>query len=401
MVADSGIDQLHSGDQGVLLTGATGFLGIELLARLLERTTLTVYAVVRAADQRQAEQRLRSALALALGGEAEGYEPRTVALQADVTLPDLGLGPLYKPLARRVSLIVHAGALVHFDRPLAETREVNVGGTRNLVRFARLAQRIGRLERFVYVSTAYVAGDYRGTFGEDQLKVGQRFRNSYERSKFEAECFLAEQQPKLPITILRPSIVVGEQESGWAPSFNALYWPLKLFARGGYLAVPGRADNPVDVVPLDFVADSIVHLSLLPEARGGTFHLTAAPNLPTVGEIAELAGRHFGRRPPPLIDPRLYSRLLHPALKAMVAHQQIRKTLHLSELFFPYFNASARFDNRRARIFQRDTGIEVRPFAEYFPKLVAFAQAAQWGRRPLPREGAARQRMPLRPVGVA
>ena len=81
--------------------------------------------------------------------------------------------------------------------------------------------------------------------------------------------------PRLPVTVLRPSIIVGERDSGWTQSFNVLYWPLRAFSRGAYVALPARRDAPVDVVSVDYVADAIFALSQAPEAEGATYHLTA------------------------------------------------------------------------------------------------------------------------------
>jgi long-chain acyl-CoA synthetase len=118
------------------------------------------------------------------------------------------------------------------------------------------------------ISTAYVAGEHTGQFNEDDLDVGQRFRNAYEQSKFEAESLVASRRARLPITVLRPSIVVGESDSGWTTSFNVVYWPLRAFSRGAYLALPARREAPVDVVPVDYVADAIFALSQAACAEG-------------------------------------------------------------------------------------------------------------------------------------
>ena len=109
-----------------------------------------------------------------------------------------------------------------------------------MLEFAELCQASGAgLRRFTYLSTAYVAGEHSGTFSEDDLDVGQRFRNPYERSKFEAEGIVKRWRSRMPVTVVRPSIVVGEQDSGWTPSFNVIYWPLRAFSRGAYRVHPG------------------------------------------------------------------------------------------------------------------------------------------------------------------
>ena len=217
-------------------------------------------------------------------------------------------------LAERVSEIVHGAASVSFEHRLQAARAINVDGTRRVLEFAERCQARGGLRRFSYISTAYVAGEHAGCFSEDDLDVGQRFRNTYEQSKFEAECLVARSRGQLPITVLRPSIIVGERDSGWTASFNVLYWPLRAFARGSYAALPARRDAPVDVVPVDYVADATFALSQAPEAEGATFHLTAGAHVSSVGELVELATAFFGRPAPRLIEPSLYRSVMHPLL---------------------------------------------------------------------------------------
>ncbi|HEY2334301.1 MAG TPA: SDR family oxidoreductase [Solirubrobacterales bacterium] len=371
---------------GVLLTGATGFVGMELLARFLERTDRHVYALVRGADDRAAaarvERRLRS-----LFGAGHPYAERVTAVRGDVTRPDLGLRD-GEWLAERISEIVHGAASVSFELELKASRAINVQGTKRVLELAERCQARGGLRRLSYISTAYVAGEHRGCFSEDDLDVGQSFRNAYERSKFEAESLVARARRRLPITVLRPSIVVGERDSGWTASFNVLYWPLRAFSRGAYLALPARRGAPVDVVPVDYVADAIFALSQAPEADGSTYHLTAGADATTVGELIELATVRFGRPAPRLIAPGLYRRVVHPLLVRASGDQRHRRALARSKVFFPYFAMGVVYDDRRSRVALRAAGIEPTPLRRYFDRLVDFALAAEWGRQPIPRAGA-------------
>jgi long-chain acyl-CoA synthetase len=372
---------------GVLLTGATGFVGMELLARFLERTERRVYALVRAADAGQAAARLERTLTCLFGPD-HPYRERVVAVPGDITHPALGLRGRLDDLAERVSEVVHGAAAVSFEMGLADALEINVEGTLRVLEFAERCQARGGLRRFSYISTAYVAGEHAGCFSEDDLDVGQRFRNPYERSKFEAECLLSGWWERLPLTVLRPSIIVGERDNGWTASFNVLYWPLRAFARGVYLALPARRDAPVDVVPVDYVADAIFALSRAPEAEGATFHLTAAARASSVGELVELATAFFGRPAPRLIDPSLYRRVMHPLLVRATPDERYRRALARSEVFFPYFAMQVAFDDRRSRVALRGAGIAPTPLRTYFDRLVEFALAADWGRRQIPRAGA-------------
>jgi thioester reductase-like protein len=368
----------------VFLTGATGFLGMELLARYLEQTDRRIYALVRGADEHEAHRRIQHTL-LELFGPVHRYADRVVALRGDMTQIGMGIAPSMDRLAERVTEIVHCAAAVSFEQPLEQARSINVDGTRRVLEFAERCQARGGLGRMSYISTAYVAGQHAGCFSEDDLDHGQRFRNSYEQSKFEAECLVHRSLGELPITVFRPSIIVGEQHSGWTGSFNVLYWPLRVFSRGTYVALPGRHEAPVDVVPVDYVADAVFALSRIPQAEGATFHLTAGTQVSSVGEVIELATRFFRRRAPWLVEPSVYDRVVHPALLRGTQDQRVRLALRRSEVYFPYFAVQAHFDDRRARVALRGAGIATPRLESYFDRLVRFAIASQWGRRRITR----------------
>jgi long-chain acyl-CoA synthetase len=164
-----------------------------------------------------------------------------------------------------------------------------------------------------------------------------------------------------------------------------LYWPLRAFSRGAYVALPARRDAPVDVVPVDYVADAIFALSQAPEAEGSTYHLTAGSNATSVGELVELAAAYFRRPAPRLISPGVYRRVVHPLLLQAVRDERGRRALSRSEVFFPYFEMAVTYDDRRSRVALRGTGIKPTPLRRYFDQLLEFALAAEWGRRSIPR----------------
>jgi thioester reductase-like protein len=351
----------------VLLTGATGFVGQELLDRLLERDDRHVHALVRAPDDGAAAERLPE-------------HERLSAWAADIERPGLGLDSrCADELAERVSTVIHCAASVSFSLGLDDSRRVNVEGTRRIVELAeRCAERGDGLERLSYVSTAYVAGAHRGAFTEDDLDLGQGFRNAYERSKFEAELLLRERAAGLPVQVLRPSIVVGDSRTGWTSSFNVLYPPLRAFAHGAIPALPARRGAPVDVVPVDFVAESVERLAR--EGPDGTFHLVAGRNATTVGRLMELAARHFARPAPRVFPPRVYRRFVHPLLMRRLGRPR-REALRRMEVYFPYFSMRVRFADRRHP--------PAPPVERYFDRLLDFAERARWGRRPVERPSGA------------
>jgi len=371
--------------RGVLLTGVTGFLGMELLARYLERSDRQIVVLIRAADDSAAAERLEATVTK-LGLAPEPFRDRLHAIAADIEHPGLALtAERRRELAERVSDVVHSAASVSFSLPLDESRSVNVGGTRQILDFAELARDHGRLDRFAYVSTAYVAGTHPGEFGEDDLDVRQEFRNAYEQSKYEAECLVRSRADSLPVQIFRPSIIVGERGSGWTASFNVLYSPLKAFVRGALPLLPANRSSPVDVVPVDYVADAIFALASQPVREPAeTFHLVAGRRATTVGRLTERAASHLERRPPRIVPARLYRRVLHPLL-TRTGHRRRRQALRRSEVFFPYFTMRVRFDDRRARARLAPLGIEPPPLERYLDRLIDFARAADWGRRAIGR----------------
>jgi thioester reductase-like protein len=334
----------------VLLSGATGFVGKEILSRFLERDDRPVFALVRADNDDDAAGRLPA-------------HDRLTAVAGDIEKENLGLSDRTREhLRRQVTTVLHCAASVSFDMPLEESRRVNVGGT---LRMLELARGCSRLERFSYVSTAYVAGEPGRLFREDELAVGQDFRNPYERSKFEAELALRSKGADLPLQILRPSIIVGDSTTGRTSSFNVLYGPLKAFARGKLPAIPARRDAPVDIVPVDYVADRVYELAT--RGPNGVFHLVAGRNATTVGRLLEMSSEQLGRSAPAVLPPTTYRRWVHPWLRRK--YQGLRRM----EVYFPYFAMRVRFDDRRL-----GPGPRVE---SYFHKLVRYAQAARWGRR--------------------
>jgi long-chain acyl-CoA synthetase len=373
-----------SASDAILLTGATGFVGMAVLARLLERTGRRVVVLVRAGSQAEADARVDGVMA-SLFDQPDRFAGRVEAVRGDLTAPALGLGAEQERIADEVGEIIHGAASVAFDLSLAESRAINVDGTRRVLELAELcATRGAGLRRLTYVSTAYVAGDRRGWALETELDLGQRFRNGYEQSKHEAETFVHGLRERLPITVVRPSIVVGERGTGWTASFNVIYGPLRAFAAGTYPVIPGRRGAVLDVVTVDHLADAILALTASPAAAGQTFHIVGGEHATTLGELTRLAARRFDRPTPRLVPPRTYRAILHP-LMLRRGDPQTRRRLERSEVYFPYFSLDLRFDDRNARALLDPLGIRATPIVEYFDALIDFAEAARWGRAPIGR----------------
>lgn len=362
----------------LLLTGSTGFLGMELLARLLEDTDRRVWAPVRAGDDAEAEARLRATLSTLLP-DPDLYSERVVAFAADLTQPRLGLDARRRDeIAEHVGEIIHSAASVSFTLPLEEARAINLEGTRRMLELAGDCQARGGLTRYAHVSTAYVAGDHSGDFSELDHDLGQGFNNTYEQSKWEAERLVNERAADLPVQIFRPSIVVGHERSGWTASFNVIYTPLRMYARGALPLIPARRSAPVDIVPVSYVARAI--LALDDVGAGGTFNLVAGPDAPTMAELIDLTVSHFDGPPIRTVSPAVYRRTVEPVLMRRATPAQ-RRWIEQTKVFFPYFSSGVRFRAEATRAALEPLGVQAPALGDYFDRLVDFAVGCRWGGR--------------------
>ena len=277
----------------ILLTGASGFLGMDALGEP-DRARRGRLVVLRARAR-------RGRRAGALGGRAGasvrrapgggGAGARVARRSARAGSWPVGGRPRHGWWRRSIGSCTAPRRSRSSCRWRRRGRSTS-GGVERVLELAREIAERGSLRRVVHVSTAYVSGRHAGEFGERDLEVGQEFRNTYERSKQEAERLLADALD-LPLAVARPSIVVGHSASGWTSAFNVLYWPMRAFERGLLREVPARADSIVDFVPVDYVTDGI--LALLDDERAhGTYNLVAggqALDARRAGGAARLADR--------------------------------------------------------------------------------------------------------------
>jgi thioester reductase-like protein len=351
----------------ILLTGGTGFLGMETLAQLISRDEDDVMVLVRAQDDGDATGRLQGVLAR-LYDEVPAAASRVRAVRGDLLAPSLGLSPAdRREMIGKVDRIVHCAASISFDLPLEEAREINVGGVERVIELAREIIADGDLRRLAHVSTAYVSGRHEGRFGENDLDLEQGFRNTYEQSKHEAESLLAGVDD-LPLLIARPSIVVGHHASGWTPVFNVLYWPIRAFERGLFEEVPARADSIVDFVPVDYVIEGVLALLEDPEATG-TYNLVAGGGALSAGELAALHASLSGREPVRFVS-------------------ESGALPDSAETFVPYFDVRCKFDDTRACELLGRAGVAKPDATGYLHRLIDYAHATRWGKHPLSRQAA-------------
>ncbi|MBV9044635.1 MAG: SDR family oxidoreductase, partial [Alphaproteobacteria bacterium] len=207
----------------IVFTGFPGFLGSELLPRLLRR-----------APGDEALCLVQSKFAELARERARGLD-RVKLAEGDITAP-LAIDPT------DVTEIYHLAAIYDLKVPRELGLRINVDGTRNVLDFA---ERCPSLKRLHYISTCYVSGRYDGVFTEDDLEKGQRFNNFYEETKYLAEIDVrARMKQGLPATIYRPSVVVGDSASGATQKFDGPYFVIQWLMRQPRMAVLPVAGRP-------------------------------------------------------------------------------------------------------------------------------------------------------------
>jgi len=360
----------------VLLTGGTGFLGTQIARRVISNTDLSLVVLVRAQTVEEAELKVEREWWPwpELRNELNG---RVTPVIGDVSKPRLGLSDRdYVYLVGRITHIIHTAADLRLNGPIDEMRSTNVAGTTNVLEMASAAHSDHGLKRLSHISTAYVAGGRHGQVQEEDLSEQYGFHNTYELTKFEAERLVQEASHHLPVSILRPGMIVGDSNTGEIRTFNTIYQPLHLYLMGGMRLVPASHSLRVNAVPVDYVADSIVRLTLTDEAKGLTFHLTSpADSLPTIGELLGLA-RQWAKENLGINLPRALFFLPLPAPRPLPAGELTGEKLSVGGLMGklsdlrPYFSNSAvyRRDNT-----DRLLGRYEFDWRESFPHLLKYA----------------------------
>lgn len=352
----------------VFLTGFPGFLGSQLVERLLARTPsdTVINCLVQRAYFPQAEAKKR-----AIEAKRPGWQGRVCLVEGDITRPDLGLGESYAALARDAAEMYHLAAVYDLGVKRELAMRVNVEGTRNVLAFAAAAGE--GLRRFQYVSTCYVSGSHRGEFTERDLIKGQRFNNYYEETKYLAEVDVQRRMlDGLPTTIYRPAVVVGDSNTGETQKFDGPYYLIglmRLLPRVAFVPVLVDAKKvEFNIVPRNYVVDALAHLSGEEKSLGKVYQL-CDPHPPTVDELIDIVGHAVGRRVIrfPAAEP-----LARVALEKVTP---LRKWTGIEPRAVRYFEHPTRYRCEQTLDDLDGSGVWCPPFASYVDRLVAFMAA--------------------------
>ena len=243
----------------VLITGATGYVGLRLAHRYLSEGK-SVVLHVRAGDDAELGSRSER-----LRGRLPDAGERLEIVRGDLTADE----PFASVDPERIGAIIHSAAVTAFnvEREMAEA--VNLQGSIKLFSFAR---RCPSLRRLGLLSTVYASGLVRGEVTESALETEREFANHYEWSKFETERALREQFDDLPWTVYRLATVIADDDTGTVSQQNAVHNTLKLFFYGLLSLLPGDAETPLYLVTGQFCADAVYEIAES-DAMRDTFHV--------------------------------------------------------------------------------------------------------------------------------
>ena len=339
----------------IFFTGFPGFLGSELLPRVVARTDAYALCLVQPKFRALAEERAAQIIA-----KRPELANRIRLIEGDLTAA-LDHVPAYE-----ISEIYHLAAIYDLSVSHEAGIRVNVTGT---TRVLDLAARAPRLERLHYISTCYVSGRHPGVFTEDDLEMGQTYNNYYEETKQLAEVEVRRRMTQIPTTIYRPSVVVGDSASGVTQKFDGPYFVIQWLMRQPKLAVLPVVGRPshyrFNVVPRDFVIEAMEHLSGLKTNAGCTYALADPAPLTvdeTIDTIAQATNRTVLRVP----------LTLGMAKGALDYVPGVYRLMRIPSAAVNYFVHPTTYDTTNATRDLGAAGIVAPSFRDYAPRLVEF-----------------------------
>lgn len=359
----------------IVVTGfPTSFLATRLVRALTESPDAEVICVVHSKFEAEAVAKRD-----ALDGKARA---RVHLLGGDVAAMDLGLsGVEFLDLARRANVIHHCAAATYpgVEREAAE--RLNVDGVREVLELAREAEHLSRL---VAWSTALVSGGRKGWVREEELVAPPSFRNVVEETRFYGERIIRQELGKLPITILRPSNVVGDSKTGEIDRYEGPYLLVLLMLSTPVdlrVPLPGRGEVPLNLVPIDYVVEAGLAIAQDPRSLGRTFHIVD-PEPATVREVFGRIAAATGRPSPRGFLP---AQLATTLLRA----PGLEKLANVPRTFLEQLATDVAYDARNAREILAPLGLRCPRFSSYVDVMVEHVkdeQARAHRGRPTPRE---------------
>jgi thioester reductase-like protein len=360
------------------LSGGTGVVGSAIANQLLEKPANRITLLIRAESDAHLASRL-SELFRFWEREPGATRERLTALRGDTSLPQFGLPPdVFEQLCQQCTHIIHCAALVRMNLPLEDARRSSVGAAENVVRLAECARAHGVLQKVEFLSTVGVGGRRSGRLPERILHETRTFHNTYEHAKAEAETYVAERIAEgLPVTLHRPSMVVGDSVTGRVMRFQIFYHLVEFLTGTRTLGMfPRFGHTRLDLVPVDYVAAAVVWSSGQAATAGRVLHLCSGPegSIP-IGELqaaVRAACRAAGRTLPPVIALPIAAFRGAVRVIGTLSPPGLTRAIATLPIFLDYLAEDQSFENQATRRLLGDHGIVLPPVESYLRNVLAY-----------------------------
>jgi NAD(P)-dependent dehydrogenase (short-subunit alcohol dehydrogenase family) len=346
------------------VTGATGFIGRFLMVELLKRDG-TIYVLCRASSLDKLDE-LRSRLGT--------DEQRVVAVVGDLAKERLGVEQAeIDRLDGQIEHFFHLAAIYDLTADAHSQQVANVDGTRHAVHLAEALH----AEHLHVTSSIAAAGLYPGVFTEDMFDEAVDVEhNAYYQTKHESEA-LVRTESRVPWRIYRPGVVVGHSQTGEIDKIDGPYYFFRTIQRlrgvmPSWLRGVGIDGGQINIVPVDYVAQSMDHLAHQPGLDGRAFHLTD-PEPMSVAELIKVLTK--AAHAPGFavnVDAKLFDAIPRPIRKGVARLPGVSQLtdLVLAELgiprqMFTYLSYPTTFDSTKTQQALAGSGIAAPPLATY------------------------------------
>src|SRR5882724_509407 len=344
----------------IFLTGFPGFIASRLVHRLAQNYERFIFLVQPALRDRAARE--INEIARETGRDSHDFR----IAEGDITEPNLGLsaGNL-ETLRAETTLVFHLAAIYDLAVTQQVALRVNLEGTRNI---NKLVRSLPLLRHYHYVSTCYVAGKRKGVIREAELRHDAGFRNYYEESKYLAELEVEALKHALPVTIHRPAVVCGDSQTGETAKYDGVYYLIHYLLKAPRLLSTlniGNEEVTLNLVPVDFVVNSLTALAEDAQALGRTLQLADPEPLTTRELFNTIAESICGRRalitvPPGLVQ---FTLMLPPSPRISgLPHHAV-----------PYFFLRQSYASSEAQRLLSHHQLACPPFKSYVDNIIGYA----------------------------